>query len=186
MFVVDYFKNKAYEMLIIFSVIFLIGYGLYRWGKKGTYNVNPFISKRDEPKYDEIKNKSIETKNRIPQESKGENVCRQVIEYLFEQPFPKARPNILRNPIGTNQNLELDCYNENLKLAVEYNGIQHYQFSNFFHKNKDAFSNQLYRDEIKRRLCKENGITLIEVPYTVSIDDIPKFIAEKLVENGYH
>jgi hypothetical protein len=82
-------------------------------------------------------------------------------------------------------NLEIDCYSPKLKLGVEYNGIQHYKFTPHFHKNHEAFRNQQYRDELKRRMCNENNVTLIEVPYTVKNKDIPAFLFEKLKPLGY-
>jgi len=86
---------------------------------------------------------------------------------MFQRPFRKQRPTFLNNPVtGGTYNLELDCYNEELQLAVEFNGRQHYEYVPFFHKNKEAFLNQKYRDEMKRRKCYERGILLIEVPYT--------------------
>lgn len=114
--------------------------------------------------------------------SAGERACRKFLESKFKRPFPKARPNFLRNSV-TGTNLELDCFNEDLKLAVEYNGQQHYQYTPYFHKNKEAFHNQMYRDETKRRLCRENGITLIEVPHTVI--NIEDFLNKEL-ENKFY
>jgi hypothetical protein len=81
---------------------------------------------------------------------------------------------------NTDNNLELDCYNEELKIAVEYNGIQHYKYIPFFHKNKEAFQNQKYRDYMKREICEKNGIKLIEVPNTVKIENIESYLREKL------
>jgi hypothetical protein len=117
-------------------------------------------------------------------ESKGESECRKFLETIFQQPFPKARPNFLRNPV-TGNNLEIDCYNDTLKLGVEYNGQQHYSFTSFFHRNTDAATNQKYRDELKRRMCQENGVTLIEVPYTIKLNDIGPFLHLRLREHGY-
>ena len=91
----------------------------------------------------------------------------------------------MRNPVtGGDFNLELDCYDPELGIAVEYNGVQHYKFIPFFHKNKEAFLNQKYRDDMKRRICKDNGILLIEVPYTVKTEDIKSFIQKSLMING--
>ena len=96
-----------------------------------------------------------------------------MLENAFDRSFGKARPNFLNNPVtGGNFNLELDCYNPELKLAVEYNGVQHYKYTPHFHKNNEAFLNQKYRDELKRRMCKDNMITLIEVPYTIMVENI--------------
>jgi len=77
-------------------------------------------------------------------------------------------------------NLELDCYNDEMKIAVEYNGEQHYNYIPYFHNNKDAFTNLKYRDEKKRLLCKKNGILLITVPYTVKHRDIETYIIKEL------
>ena len=38
---------------------------------------------------------------------------------------------------------------------------------------------------MKRRICKENGIVLIEVPYTVKIENIANYIKNQLVKHEY-
>ena len=104
---------------------------------------------------------------------------------MFKKPFNKERPNFLRNPVtGGDFNLELDCFDAELKIAVEYNGIQHYKYIPFFHKNKEAFLNQKYRDDMKRRICKEKGILLIEVPHDIKLENIKDFIETELYRNG--
>lgn len=119
-------------------------------------------------------------KTRIaPGESKGELECRRVMENLFRVPFPKITPDFLCNNV-TGRNLELDCYNAQLKIAVEYNGRQHYEFVKSMHKNYEAFLNQKYRDLMKQQLCRAAGVRLIIVPYTVKIPDIPEFIYNAL------
>ena len=75
----------------------------------------------------------------------------------------------------------MDCYNSDIGLAVEYNGEQHYKYIPFFHQNKEAFKNQLYRDELKRRMCKDAGVTLIEVPYTIPVDEIESYL-KKIIQ----
>ena len=72
-----------------------------------------------------------------------------------------------------------------MKLAVEYNGIQHYKYVPFFHNNKEAFLNQKYRDQMKRQMCKENGVFLIEVPYAVKVENIKDFLVKELRKIGY-
>lgn len=112
-------------------------------------------------------------------DSAGEKMCRRHLEKRLGVPFRKERPDFLKNPV-TDSNLELDCFNRDLKLALEYNGKQHYEWVPKFHKTKTEFHAQKYRDEIKRRLCFENGIDLIEVPYTVSQKDIGLYIDNAL------
>lgn len=119
--------------------------------------------------------------NRSPRESRGEQACREYMESRFGVPFPKTRPDFLRNPV-TGENLELDVYNHDLKIGVEYNGQQHYEFNNHFHRSSnDRFQNQQYRDLIKKQLCEQNNIQLVVVPYWIPIEQIPSFIEQELI-----
>jgi len=116
--------------------------------------------------------------------SAGETECRRVLEDIFKKEFRSVRPAFLNNPVTSTKtasyNMELDCYNPELGIAVEYNGRQHYEHVPFFHKTRDAFHNQKYRDELKRIMCKRVGVTLIEVPYTVSVPDIRRYLINEL------
>jgi len=124
-------------------------------------------------------------KRSFPRESKGETKCREVLQKLFDRPFDKIRPDFLFNGV-TGENLEFDMFDIDLKLAVEYNGQQHYKFNSFMHRgSRDVFQNQQYRDRIKRESAKKLGITLIEVPYTVKIDDIEEYLIAELKKHNY-
>jgi hypothetical protein len=114
-----------------------------------------------------------------PQESSGEAECRRVAEKITGYKFPKQRPDFLRNSV-TNANLEIDCFCKELGIGIEYNGRQHYEYVPHFHATREAFHNIKYRDEMKRRLCSENGIRLIIVPYTVPIRDIEQYITDRI------
>ena len=116
--------------------------------------------------------------------SKGEQKCRDVIENIYQKEFPCVRPNFLKNP-ETKRNLELDCYNEELKIAVEYNGIQHYKWPNFTNQSKEDFIKQVRRDKFKVDTCDQNGVYLITVPYNIPHHKIEKYIRYYLPEN-YH
>jgi hypothetical protein len=62
--------------------------------------------------------------------------------------------------------LELDFYNKEFKFAVEVNGIQHYEYTPYFHNKKEnAFEKQQERDKTKKQLCKDNNITLLSIPH---------------------
>jgi hypothetical protein len=45
--------------------------------------------------------------------------------------------------------MELDMYIEELAFAVEYDGPQHFQFPNAYHKSVDEFNAQALRDRLK-------------------------------------
>lgn len=52
-----------------------------------------------------------------------ENVMRAALEKLLGHPFPKVRPPIMLN-VATRRRLELDAFNEAMRLAVEFHGEQ--------------------------------------------------------------
>lgn len=61
--------------------------------------------------------------------------------------------------------LFLDIYLPRLKIAFEYDGIQHFEYNEHFHGNRENFTRARRRDIEKDELCEELGITLIRVAY---------------------
>lgn len=119
-------------------------------------------------------------------QSKGEKECKRVLEKHYSNSergeyckFEKYRHPAIRNEI-TNYPLELDCFNEEHKIAAEYNGIQHYKWPNFTSQSKEEFDKQKNRDQLKRKLCVQENIRLITVPYTVEHEDIETYILDYL------
>lgn len=110
--------------------------------------------------------------------SKYENICKNVLENIYNKSFIKVRPDFLRNP-STGENLELDCYNEELKLALEYNGKQHYFFTPEYHKSYSDLYYQKCRDDYKKIACKNNGIKLIVITNSIN-EDISVNIIKRL------
>jgi hypothetical protein len=168
-------------------LIFLLIYAIYSKlnGNTGTWSYfkdSPLEERiRREEAEEETPPKTRRRRGGAPGESKGEIECRRVMSLIFSKPFYKSRPMFLNNPVtfGTN-NLELDCFNEELKIAVEYDGKQHYEYIPYFHKSYEAFMNQRYRDYMKEQMCRENGIILLRVPYTVKLEDIQDYLINKL------
>lgn len=58
----------------------------------------------------------------------------------------------------------LDIYIPDLNLALEHQGEQHYKAISAF-GGEAAFQRNLERDVLKRRLCEENGVHLIEIRF---------------------
>jgi hypothetical protein len=57
--------------------------------------------------------------------------------------------------------MELDFFFPDLKLAVEYQGAQHFIDIHVFAPQR-AYA---FRDQQKRKACLQENITLIEIPY---------------------
>jgi hypothetical protein len=116
-------------------------------------------------------------------ESKGEKAMRQALLKIFHVPFTKIRPLFLRND-ETGRNMEIDAYNASLKIGAEYNGKQHYTYTPGWHATYKDFAKMQERDAKKKKLCKENGITLIEIPYTVQNSEIEEYLRRELKKLG--
>jgi len=177
----EFWKEYDFEIVLCFLLLFFLIGALYQklTGHKGTWSNTYYLYDIDR-KENNVIDTTIKNRGRGG-DSKGETECRRVLEKVFGRPFNKIRPNFLNNPVtDSGHNLELDCYNQDLRLGVEYHGKQHYEYVPYFHKNKEAFYNQKYRDELKKRMCKDNGIVLIEVPYTVKENDIEDFLTKQI------
>ena len=104
----------------------------------------------------------------------------QHIPYIHNKPIPNNDPTLEL------EDLKADFYLENgdERIIIETNGPQHYKEINFFHnnpksmkKNKRDFKKQQHRDQYLRQYCKEEGITLLEIPFT-EYDHIPSVLYE--------
>ena len=182
----EIWDDRGFEIVIGLCLSFFLVLFIYRkiTGKTGTWSKSYYYDTIDRTSF----KRSPSIKHRSPPtDSKGELECRRVLQKLFRKSFDKDRPDFLRNPVtGGNFNLELDCYDPEMKLGVEYQGEQHYKYIPFFHRNKDAFTNQKYRDDLKRRLCKDEGVVLIEVPHVISINNIEGYLKKELGKNGFN
>ena len=184
----DYWENYGFELLSISCFVIIIILCIYNFIFKssGTYNEMPFL---DRKRYRNIMNNTnneeqLEYIQHTPNDSKLELQTKFLLEEIFKVPFYKIRPDFLKNEV-TGYNLEIDLYNDDLKLAVEVQGDQHYKFTPFFHRNKDAFMMQRYRDEMKKQKCMKRGITLIEIPYKVGEKGLKKYLLTQLRLNEY-
>jgi hypothetical protein len=82
-------------------------------------------------------------------------------------------------------NLRLDFFIPALQLAFEFDGIQHFKFSNFFHKDKKSFEKAKERDSQKSKYCLENNISLIRIRYDEDLtrDLLKEKIDKEIKEN---
>lgn len=114
----------------------------------------------------------------------SELIALESCKHLFDKPFVKVKPIWLKNK--DDNRLELDIYNKTLKLAVEYNGIQHYKYIKHFHKTKKNYYKRLEDDKTKVQLCEEHDISLIVIPHTVQCNDICKYIYDEAKKLGFN
>lgn len=78
--------------------------------------------------------------------------------YYSWLPSPKGEP------------MQLDWYSYELGLAFEYEGIQHYKYSRYFHKTKQEFKYLQECDKLKQELCEKEGVTLVTIKYDLNMN----------------
>lgn len=119
-------------------------------------------------------------------ESFGEKFSRIYFEKYFKKQFNKIRPDWL---IGINgKKLELDGYNEELKIAFEHQGDQHYDTNHPLNQMNQNPNTTIENDKIKNKLCKENKIQLIYIPqlrHRVGITGNKNLLRQILVDHGF-
>jgi hypothetical protein len=103
---------------------------------------------------------------------KNEQICREIFEKIFDKKFFKSRQII--------KPYELDGYNDELKLAFEYHGEQHYYYIPHFHRIENALDLRIERDNLKEQLCLKNNIKLIIIKYNV--ENFEDYIINKLIK----
>ena len=184
----EFWNKYGFYTLFVAAIIALVGVYVYNviTGQKGRYTdhskiiYNLLNTSGKNNVFGISSSDTIEAARKVNGvfESRGETECRRVAERITGKAFPKKRPNFLKNSISES-NLEIDCFNDELRIGIEYNGRQHYEFVPRFHRSKEAFYNTKYRDDMKQRLCRENNVALIIVPYTVPLDAIESFLRQR-------
>jgi hypothetical protein len=116
--------------------------------------------------------------------SLGERKCKAALEQLFGKRFTKRRFSSMKGIGG--KSLEIDLYNEELKLGLEHQGAQHFFKKKYFGEHR--FLEVTEHDRRKRAYCAKHGITLIEVRQVGEVTPDGKLkeaIRSALLEQGY-
>jgi len=112
----------------------------------------------------------------------SERLCRSILEHLYQASFPRVRPKWLLSAAGAP--MELDAYNEQLALAMEYQGIQHYKPVLKFKLDSCRVAEVQERDRLKESICASRNVTLLQIPYTIAHDNLEEFIRKELQQRG--
>ena len=119
----------------------------------------------------------INDKNGCPicKSSKGELL---IYNWLKENNIPfKSQFELITDEIARNSNLMIIDFFVKYKeqqYFIEYDGIQHFEYKEFFHKSIDDFKKQQRRDKILNEFCElhKDKVTLIRFRYDESNDEI--------------
>ena len=110
----------------------------------------------------------------ICNESRGERAIRSFLinnklEFISQKKFDDCK----------NKNkLPFDFYLMDLNICIEYDGLQHFEVSDFF-GGEQGFKQTQLNDQIKTDYCLKNNILLIRVRYD---EDVDKVLNKKIIE----
>lgn len=122
-----------------------------------------------------VPNKFINSNTRCPfcNQSRGESLIGTVLTNYFKF---KEDQDFYYGYVLPNR-LHLDFYLPQQNLAFEYDGEQHYKVVKHF-GGQSYYDNLHQHDLDKDKYCKEHGIKLVRIPYTVNkIKDIKKILS---------
>lgn len=108
----------------------------------------------------------------------GEKLTRCFFEVGFNKSFKKSKPIWLITSTG--KRLELDGYNDELKIAFEYDGEQHKKDIRLFNSSR-SFEHQLYCDSEKNKRCSENGVVLVRIEFVKNLKYLSKIIYDRCI-----
>lgn len=106
----------------------------------------------------------------------------QLVYQITSQLYPKGRVWYQYRPLFLNTGrgqLSYDVYIEKLRIAIEYQGKQHFEPIEIF-GGEEGFKRQTQRDLLKAQLSRDNGVKLIYINYWEDIS--PDLIQRKIKE----
>ena len=110
--------------------------------------------------------------------SKSEELVRVTMEQIFGVKFKRVRPSWLRNDL--NVPMEFDGYAEELQIAFEYQGRQHYEKINYL-LDQDLKRIQK-NDKLKSRICLERGVYLFIFTYKDDYRSFPNIVEKQAIK----
>jgi hypothetical protein len=112
--------------------------------------------------------------------SKSEKLIIDILENITAKKFPTVRPAWL---VYNGSQLELDGYNEELKLAIEFSGPQHVKWTPGA-EPYEKYYERIMRDVAKRDLCDREGVILIVVDSSLPRHHWRSYLKSRLYDAG--
>lgn len=113
--------------------------------------------------------------------SKSEAACMRVLEGITGDKFPQANPVWLKYH---GRPLELDGYNDRLKIALEFSGPLHTKWTPSY-ESYTKYYQRIAKDAFKIVRCAEIGVTLIVVDLSLPQRHHSDYIRSRLRDAGF-
>ena len=122
---------------------------------------------------------AVKDLNKHPR-TKSEAYAISILESITGEKFPTVNPEWLKYK---GKNLELDGYNNKLKLALEFSGPLHTKWYPGKESYKKYFD-RLCRDRAKKIICERNGVKLIVLDMSLKRHNWRNYILSRLYDFG--
>ncbi|SCY25555.1 PDDEXK family nuclease [Alkaliphilus peptidifermentans] len=152
-----YFKNELELFRNLYELILLEFHNWYKNTKKTVEGYTYDWKSRKENIFSKLVNDGV-----IQSKWKSEETLFKIIKSKYPSALYQHRPSWLSPQ-------SLDIFIPELKIGIEYQGIQHYESIDYF-GGEEGFKHRVWLDNEKRRKCSENSIALIEWNYQESIN----------------
>lgn len=98
-------------------------------------------------------------------------IVRQHIIHIFDDTLSRTR------------DLKVDFYLPEFSIIIEYDGEQHYNYKERYHKSKEGYDNQIRRDSLVTKFCELNNLKLLRITYKEKKDNIGN-VVETFIKTG--
>jgi len=164
-------------------IILLVGIALIAWL---SYHWNSSITaKSGDRRVERInggRSRGKKSRGTQPGRTKSEQRVIDVLEKVCDAKFPTAHPQWLSFESGGRRKvLELDGYNERLKLALEFSGPLHTKWYPT-QEPYEKYFNRLINDQVKKKICVARGVDLIVVDMSLPREHLRNYILSRLFD----
>jgi hypothetical protein len=99
-----------------------------------------------------------------------ERKLHEILKFIYgkDKVIASVHPVTAKSPRGAL--LEFDFAIPHKRLYIEYNGMQHYEYPNYFHSTEEEFKEQQTRDRMKETFAIRNDWSLIVIDYHMLVN----------------
>ena len=114
----------------------------------------------------------------ICRKSKGEKIILNILQNNNIQFNTQRKQRMNIKNYSKTRKLCFDFFGKtnNIKFAIEYDGMQHFDANNYFSEKRDHHDSKI-RDWLKTLWCTENGVKLLRIHYS-DMNSIKKIVTE--------
>jgi very-short-patch-repair endonuclease len=105
-------------------------------------------------------------RRKVVKHSKGEKLCGRILKEIFGKINVKSQFTLL-SPLKTYYIYDFMFIHNNVEYLLEYDGIQHFEYTQIIHRKPENFEKRFQRDIDKSALALVCGYKLVRIDYNI-------------------